>query len=88
MSEKFCCMVMRINIDCNGCFRKVRRALLKIQELESHLIEKKRSRVSICGAFNPADMAIKIRKKLNRRVEILEIQELDVSDQKQILAPS
>ncbi|XP_058078857.1 heavy metal-associated isoprenylated plant protein 26 [Magnolia sinica] len=77
MTEKFCCMLMRINIDCNGCFRKIRRVLLKIQEIESHLIEKKLCRVTVCGAFDPAALAIKIRKKINRRVEILEIHELN-----------
>ncbi|KAK3225356.1 hypothetical protein Dsin_005218 [Dipteronia sinensis] len=72
---QFYCMVMRINIDCNGCYRKVRRALLNMQELETHSIEKKQCRVSVCGKFIPQDVAIKIRKKTNRRVEILEIQE-------------
>ncbi|KAJ4841460.1 hypothetical protein Tsubulata_047918 [Turnera subulata] len=71
---QFFCMVMRINIDCNGCFRKVRRALLEMQELESHFIDKKQGRVSVCGEFIPQEAAIKIRKKTNRRVEILEIQ--------------
>lgn len=31
--------------------------------------------MSVCGKFIPQDVAIKIRKKTNRRVEILEIQE-------------
>ncbi|XVF50603.1 hypothetical protein PTKIN_Ptkin04bG0114800 [Pterospermum kingtungense] len=74
-------MVMRINIDCNGCYRKVRRALLDIQELDTHLIEKKQCRVSVCGKFSPQDIAIKIRKKTNRRVEILEIQEFSVNNE-------
>lgn len=46
------------------------------EELETHLIEKKLNRVSVCGKFIPQDVAIKIRKKTNRRVEILDIQEL------------
>ncbi|KAL1153883.1 hypothetical protein V6Z11_A09G204700 [Gossypium hirsutum] len=81
MTERICCMVMRINIDCNGCYRKVRRALLDMKELETHLIEKKQCRVSVCGRFVPRDVAIKIRKKTNRRVEILEIQEFSVNDE-------
>ncbi|CAB4281273.1 unnamed protein product [Prunus armeniaca] len=76
MTDKFCYMLMRINIDCNGCYRKVRRALLDMRELETHLIEKKECRVSVFGRFIPQDVAIKIRKKTNRRVEILDIQEL------------
>lgn len=28
---QFCCMVLRIHMDCNGCYRKVRRALLSIK---------------------------------------------------------
>ncbi|KAJ4713377.1 Heavy metal-associated isoprenylated plant protein [Melia azedarach] len=75
----FYCMVMRINMDCNGCYRKVRRALLNMHELETHLIEKKQCKVSVCGKFIPQDVAIKIRKKTNRRVEILEINELSMA---------
>ncbi|KAJ8773044.1 hypothetical protein K2173_028221 [Erythroxylum novogranatense] len=74
-SVQFCCMVMRINMDCNGCYKKVRRALLDMQELETHLIEKKHCRVTVCGSFIPRDLAIKISRKTNRRVEILEIEE-------------
>ncbi|KAK8500630.1 hypothetical protein V6N13_032575 [Hibiscus sabdariffa] len=81
--DQFCCMVMRINIDCNGCYRKVRRALLEIQELDTHLIEMKQSKVSVCGRFKPQEIAIKIRKKTNRRVEILEVQEFGSSNDEQ-----
>ncbi|KAA8532721.1 hypothetical protein F0562_032754 [Nyssa sinensis] len=77
MSGKLVCMVMRINMDCNACCRKMRRVLLNMKEIETHLIEKPQCRVSVCGRFRPSDVAIKIRKKMNRRVEILEIQELD-----------
>lgn len=40
------------------------------------MIEKQQNRVTVCGRFVPADLAIKIRKKMKRRVEILEIEEL------------
>ncbi|KAA8542696.1 hypothetical protein F0562_023805 [Nyssa sinensis] len=80
MTGKCCCMVMKINIDCHGCYRKVRRVLLNIHELETHLVEKE-CRVSICGKFIPQDMAIKIRKKINRRVEIIRIQELSANSE-------
>ncbi|KAK1416152.1 hypothetical protein QVD17_31940 [Tagetes erecta] len=71
-----CCMVMRVNLDCNSCCRKMRRNILNMKEIEKHLIEKQQNRVSVCGRFKPADVAIKLRKKMNRRVEILEIEEL------------
>ncbi|OMP06770.1 hypothetical protein COLO4_07905 [Corchorus olitorius] len=79
LKSKLCCMVLRLNIDCHGCYRKLRRILLNIKEIETHAIEKQECRVSLCGRFRPSDIAIKIRKKMNRRVEILEIQE--VSDE-------
>ncbi|XP_015696800.1 heavy metal-associated isoprenylated plant protein 25-like [Oryza brachyantha] len=68
-------MTLRMNIDCNGCYHKIRRALLQMHELESHLIDRKHGRVSVFGAFSPQDVAIKIRKRTNRRVEILEVRE-------------
>ncbi|XP_048330127.1 uncharacterized protein LOC107418838 isoform X2 [Ziziphus jujuba] len=81
MKEKFFLMVMRINIDCNGCYRKVRGALL---ELETHSIEKKLSMVRVYGRFIPQDVAIKIRKRTNRRVEILEIHELMSNNEEEL----
>ncbi|KAM0855143.1 hypothetical protein ACQ4PT_049967 [Festuca glaucescens] len=73
--QQFYYMTLRMSIDCNGCYQKIRRALLQMQELESHLIDRKHGRVSVCGAFSPQDVAIKIRKRTNRRVEILELRE-------------
>ncbi|XP_037434421.1 heavy metal-associated isoprenylated plant protein 25-like isoform X2 [Triticum urartu] len=75
MDYRFYCMTLRMSIDCNGCYQKIRRALLQMQELESHLIDRKHGRVSVWGAFSPQDVAIKIRKRTNRRVEILELRE-------------
>ncbi|KAJ8646660.1 hypothetical protein MRB53_008408 [Persea americana] len=75
MAQKLCYMVLRINIDCNGCYRRIRRILLKMKEIENHLIDKKQNRVCVYGVFDPAEIAIKIRKKARRRVEIMEIQE-------------
>lgn len=77
MPGKYYCMVMRINVDCNACCRKLRRIILNMKEIESHLIEKQQRTVWVCGIFRPSDVAIKIRKKMNRRVEILEIQEVN-----------
>uniref|UniRef100_A0ACD6AC37 Uncharacterized protein n=2 Tax=Avena sativa TaxID=4498 RepID=A0ACD6AC37_AVESA len=77
MSDKFYCMTMRMNIDCNGCYHKIRRALLEMHDIERHLIERKQQRVSVSGAFVPQDVAIKLRKRTNRRVEILELKEVD-----------
>uniref|UniRef100_A0A0A9H957 HMA domain-containing protein n=1 Tax=Arundo donax TaxID=35708 RepID=A0A0A9H957_ARUDO len=75
MDYRFYCMTLRMNIDCNGCYQRIRRALLQMQELDSHEIDKKHGRVSVWGAFSPQDVAIKIRKRTNRRVEILEVRE-------------
>ncbi|WMV30483.1 hypothetical protein MTR67_023868 [Solanum verrucosum] len=67
-------MVMRVNLDCPCCCKKMRRIILRMKEIEMHLIEKQEKRISIMGRFDPADIAIRIRKKMNRRVEILDIQ--------------
>ncbi|OAY47322.1 hypothetical protein MANES_06G070100v8 [Manihot esculenta] len=73
---KICCMVVRINLDCNSCCKKARKIILNMKEIETHMIAKQESRIVICGRFTPADVAIKLRKKMKRRVEILEIQEM------------
>ncbi|KAF8090638.1 hypothetical protein N665_0470s0005 [Sinapis alba] len=77
MSEKrLCCTVMRINLDCNACCRKVRRILTNMKEVETHMIEKKERKIIVCGQFRPSDIAVKLQKKMKRRVEILEIEDL------------
>jgi len=52
--------------------------------IETHLIEKQQRRVCVCGRFVPADIAIKIKKKMNRRVEILEVQEFEGDEQNEL----
>ena len=52
---------------------------LNREDIESHLIERKQQRVSVPGTFVPQDMAIKLRKRTNRHVEILEIKEVDAA---------
>ncbi|XP_038884472.1 uncharacterized protein LOC120075299 isoform X2 [Benincasa hispida] len=77
MSElKQFCMVMKINVDCNACCRKLRRIVLKMKAIEMHMIERERHRLIVFGRFKPSDIAIKIRKKMNRRVEILDVEEM------------
>ncbi|ESW24770.1 hypothetical protein PHAVU_004G158700 [Phaseolus vulgaris] len=84
---QYFCMVKRINIDCNGCYRKVKRAILDMPELDSHLLEKQQTNVVVCGRFIPQDVAIKIKKKTNRRVEILDIQDLSDSNEEEDQKP-
>ncbi|CAA7395706.1 unnamed protein product [Spirodela intermedia] len=76
MSEKLYCLVLRMNIDCDGCYKRIRRALLQIHDLDSHWIEKKENKVTVCGSFDPQAFAIKMRALTNRRVEILQATEL------------
>ncbi|CAN6848759.1 unnamed protein product [Brassica oleracea var. botrytis] len=74
--QRLCCAVMRINMDCNACCRKVRRILINMKEVETHVIEKKERKIIVCGQFRPSDIAVKLQKKMKRRVEILEIEHL------------
>lgn len=37
----------------------------------------------VFGRIRPSDVAIKVRKKMNRRVEILEIQELNEGNEQE-----
>ncbi|KAK3442761.1 hypothetical protein EUGRSUZ_B03028 [Eucalyptus grandis] len=81
MPPKVCCLTLRMSLDCNACCRKLKRILVSMKEIETHLIEKPHNRVYVCGRLRPSDVAIKLRKKMNRRVEILEIQDLDGGDE-------
>lgn len=50
---------------------------LNDEAIEKHLIERERHRLIVFGRFKPSDIAIKIRKKMNRRVEILDVEEME-----------
>uniref|UniRef100_A0A1J3J852 Heavy metal-associated isoprenylated plant protein 26 n=1 Tax=Noccaea caerulescens TaxID=107243 RepID=A0A1J3J852_NOCCA len=77
MSEKRqCCVVMRLNLDCNACCRKVRRIIINMKEVDTHMIDKKERQIIVCGRFRPSDVAVKLQKKMKRRVEILEVEDL------------
>ena len=45
-----------------------------VLELDTHLLEKNRTSVVVCERFIPHDVAINIRIKTNRRIEILDLQ--------------
>ena len=47
------------------------------------MIEKQQCRISVCGRFRPSDVAIKLRKKMNRRVEIMDTQEFASSNEQE-----
>ncbi|PPS00408.1 hypothetical protein GOBAR_AA20253 [Gossypium barbadense] len=66
----------KLKVLCNDKFDK-KFPGFHIEEIETHLIEKQQCKVSVCGRLRPSDVAIKIRKKMNRRVEILEINEVE-----------
>lgn len=40
------------------------------------MISKKERQVILCGRFRPSDVAVKLQKKMKRRVEILEVEDL------------
>ena len=44
------------------------------------MIDKKEGKVSVCGEFVPQELAIKVRKAVNRRVEIVDVKEVDQID--------
>ncbi|CAN6478766.1 unnamed protein product [Victoria cruziana] len=72
-------MRMRVSIDCNGCYKKVRRALIKMPAIHNHVIDRKESRIEVSGTFKPPEVAIALRKRIKRRIEILEIREVDLA---------
>ncbi|VFQ78203.1 unnamed protein product [Cuscuta campestris] len=73
-NHEVCGMEMRINLDCPACCKKMDRILLRMKEIEKRKIDGKNNMVVVCGRFDYAEVAIKIRKKMRRRVEILDVQ--------------
>lgn len=46
------------------------------EEVDTHMIDKKERQIIVCGRFRPSDVAVKLQKKMKRRVEILEVEDL------------
>ncbi|KMT08293.1 hypothetical protein BVRB_6g142170 isoform A [Beta vulgaris subsp. vulgaris] len=70
-------VVISADVRCTECQKRIVDIISRFNEVETHVIERQYNRVSVCGRFRPSDVAIKIRRRMNRRVEILEIQEFD-----------
>ncbi|XP_019459191.1 PREDICTED: uncharacterized protein LOC109359115 isoform X2 [Lupinus angustifolius] len=69
-------VVLSADMQCEKCLKRITDIIAKMNEIETHMIEKQKRTVCVCGRFVPADVAIRIKKKMNRRVEILEVEEL------------
>eukprot|EP00258_Populus_trichocarpa_P008878 XP_002314871.3 LOW QUALITY PROTEIN: uncharacterized protein LOC7489353 [Populus trichocarpa] len=81
-------VVLSADIRCAECQRRVADIMSRMNEVETHMIEKQQCRISVCGRFRPrSDVAIKLRKKMNRRVEILVTQDFGSSKEQEDPTP-
>ncbi|KAH8496207.1 hypothetical protein H0E87_019108 [Populus deltoides] len=80
-------VVLSADIRCAECQRRVADIMSRMNEVETHMIEKQQCRISVCGRFRPSDVAIKPRKKINRRVEILVIQDFGSREEQEDSTP-
>ncbi|XP_034913309.1 heavy metal-associated isoprenylated plant protein 19 isoform X1 [Populus alba] len=80
-------VVLSADIRCAECQRRVADIMSRMNEVETHMIEKQQCRISACGRFRPSDVAIKLRKKMNRRVEILDTRDFGSSKEQEDPTP-
>ncbi|GLJ37487.1 hypothetical protein SUGI_0761590 [Cryptomeria japonica] len=67
-------VVMWINIDCDGCCKKVYRAFQNIQGVQEIEIDRAQNRVIVKGTMEPEDLIKRLAKKTGKTVKLLKVE--------------
>ncbi|KAJ7528172.1 hypothetical protein O6H91_02G032400 [Diphasiastrum complanatum] len=74
-------VVLKVEIHCNECLRKIQRAITKIDGVESINYDLKEKKVTLSGKINPQNV-LKTVKKTGKQVQMLQPKETKEADKK------
>ncbi|KAG1361967.1 heavy metal-associated isoprenylated plant protein 27 [Cocos nucifera] len=67
--KQFQTVEMKVRIDCEGCERKVRKALEEIKGVSSVEIERKQNKVTVTGYVDARKVTKRVRRRTGKMVE-------------------
>ncbi|WVZ86298.1 hypothetical protein U9M48_033103 [Paspalum notatum var. saurae] len=62
---------LKIYMHCDACERRVRRAISKVEGVETIEVDREENKVTVTGGFEPEKVVKKIKKKTGKKAEIL-----------------
>ncbi|XP_062227416.1 heavy metal-associated isoprenylated plant protein 19-like [Phragmites australis] len=62
---------LKVYMHCDSCERSVRRAIEKIEGVETIEVDRSENKVTVTGEFEPKKLLKKIKKKTGKKAEIL-----------------
>ncbi|XP_059460252.1 heavy metal-associated isoprenylated plant protein 26-like [Corylus avellana] len=71
---------IKVKMDCEGCERKVRRALEGMMGVKQVTVERKAHKVTVVGYVDPARVVSRLQHRTNKRAEIWPYLPYDVVD--------
>lgn len=63
-------MEVKVRIDCEGCERKVKRALEGMKGVEQVDVERKANKVTVVGYVNPAKVVARVAHRTGKKAEL------------------
>ncbi|XP_064997106.1 protein PYRICULARIA ORYZAE RESISTANCE 21-like [Musa acuminata AAA Group] len=78
MAEKISTLILKVNLGCHLCYKKIRKTLRKLQDKEnikSISYDEKNGTVTISGPFDPHRLAKKLKCKACKVIEGIQIKE-------------
>ncbi|XP_078148495.1 heavy metal-associated isoprenylated plant protein 3-like [Carex rostrata] len=65
-------LVLKVVLHCDGCIRRIRRTILKIQGVEQVTVDSEKNHITVKGTMNTKGFAEYVSKKIRRQAEVVE----------------
>ncbi|XP_021715763.1 heavy metal-associated isoprenylated plant protein 19-like [Chenopodium quinoa] len=75
-----------ISMHCNACEKKVANVVSKIKGVEKFITDMTRNKVIILGRFCPEKVLKKLKKKIGKKVHVIEYEGIDNKDKRGIFS--
>ncbi|XP_058081872.1 protein PYRICULARIA ORYZAE RESISTANCE 21-like [Magnolia sinica] len=70
MADKVSTLVLKVDLDCDPCYKKIRKALCQFREIQSQSFDEKQKKVTISGPFDPEKLIKKLYCKVGCKIII------------------
>ncbi|KAJ1271768.1 hypothetical protein BS78_06G151100 [Paspalum vaginatum] len=74
-STKSITIELKVYMHCDACERRVRRAISKVEGVETIEVDREENKVTVTGGFEPEKVVKKIKKTTGKKAEILTLEE-------------
>ncbi|KAF3335469.1 Copper transport protein ATX1 [Carex littledalei] len=65
-------VVLKVVLHCDGCIRRIKRTILKIQGVEQVMVDIEKNHITVKGTMNTKGFSEYVSKKIRRHAEVVE----------------